>query len=145
MTRTIKFRAYDKVKKEWLLGYEYPNLGGFSMFGEMMMMGEYANLLSEYFPDRLKDIELMQYTGLLDKNGVEIYEGDILSVDQRKCAVVWDQGNLQWVVKFDLSTPTPFKLPSFNSDLELWYVVEDGPDTFIIGNLYETPSLLINN
>lgn len=76
--RQIKFRAYDKKKKEWLLGYELPNLGGFSMFGEVMMMGEYANLLSSYFPDRLDDIELMQFTGSKDANEVELYEGDLI-------------------------------------------------------------------
>ena len=31
--RQFKFRAYDKVNKKWLLGYEYPNLGGFSLVG----------------------------------------------------------------------------------------------------------------
>ncbi len=34
MSRQIKFRAWDNKDKKWLLGYEYPNLGGFSMFGE---------------------------------------------------------------------------------------------------------------
>lgn len=66
--RTIKFRAWDKGENKWLLGYEYPNLGGFSMLGETMMMGEYTNLISSYFPNRIKDIVLMQFTGLLDKN-----------------------------------------------------------------------------
>ena len=35
MTSNLKFRAYDKKAKKWLLGYEYPNLGGFSLFGEL--------------------------------------------------------------------------------------------------------------
>ena len=51
--RTIKFRAWDKKSDAMI----YNPLG---------------------FPELYPTNELMQYTGLLDKNGKEIYEGDIL-------------------------------------------------------------------
>ena len=44
----LKFRAYDNKAKEWLLGYEYPNLGGFSMFGECMLMGEWSAIVNRF-------------------------------------------------------------------------------------------------
>jgi len=73
---------------------------------------------------------LMQYTGLKDKNGVEIYEGDILSLgDTASIAqVVWDdfKFKLKWVNPIGASD----KIYAWKDDLE------------VIGNIYEKPELL---
>ncbi|PZM86351.1 hypothetical protein DLH72_01285 [Candidatus Gracilibacteria bacterium] len=73
-------------------------------------------------------LELMQYTGLKDKNGKEIYEGDILQIGLRKYEVIWEDGFYRL---FDRKAEAKEKYCSLNLK-----------DLKIIGNIYENPELI---
>jgi uncharacterized phage protein (TIGR01671 family) len=78
---------------------------------------------------------IMQYTGLKDKNGVEIYEGDVLQDDERpvECGVVeWDYDSL--IVNNAQITPE-WRKTTVESGLKYRHWI-------IIGNIYENPELL---
>ena len=75
----------------------------------------------------------LQYTGLVDKNFYEIYEGDIVKVEKVDLAqIIWDEDRMAWGIKpindFYFDSP----LLADNTDLELE----------VIGNIYENPELL---
>ena len=140
--REIKFRAWDNKKKEWLMGYEMPNLGGFSLFGECVLLGEWSSVLDTFLFDRegykVDDLKVMQFTGLKDKNSKEIYEGDILQPFNKKgekkgliCQVYWDDTFLTFSGLKDNKKDGEYMLTKSNYDC--WEV---------IGNIYENPKLL---
>ena len=131
MNREIKFRAWDNNSKEWLMGYEYPNLGGFSMYGECMLFNEWSGILNRFIlqqKDRKEDdLKLMQFTGLLDKNGKEIYEGDIVNTPHN---------GIMKVMFLDGSFQMRMANGEKNNSLTWAYNSE------IIGNIYQNPELL---
>jgi len=108
--REIKFRAWDK-KREEMLHYE----GIFNT------------------PDiRFDTSILMQYTGLHDEKGKEIYEGDILRDEQGEGFVVWCEGDAMWGVEKNEDWVYPFSCNVYRNTHE------------IIGNIYENKDLLNN-
>lgn len=107
--RVIKFRAWDKEEKSWV-----PS-------GIMLELVIGKDLSQEN--DRF---ELMQYIGVNDKNGKEIYEGDVLEVDD-----YWRTLNV--VVELEEGVFFPFGDPDQSPRPE---------QVEIIGNIYENPELL---
>ena len=76
-----------------------------------------------------------EFTGLKDKNGVEIYEGDIVKVKSRNSAVIGPVIFKGTAYGFTVPVDSPFE-ESFRPINDGWYGTE------VIGNIYENPELL---
>lgn len=129
--REIKFRAWDG---KWnVMYYSHGEPYGVYLFHEEWMI---ATRFDNGYGDKAgdvdidgKDYHLMQYTGLKDKNGKEIYEGDI--VGYKKQVVTMKYGKWMMINDQDLQNKILFDCLS-----------DDPENTFVIGNIYENPELL---
>jgi len=132
----IKFRA-------WVGKMEYDiTTGKFGTFFVNKEKGDglHPNDSASLTPNTTKysdDTPVMQYTGLKDKNGNDIYEGDILRWrDSRNLEVKW--GTVGWVLYGDLFKKFGLEADSCNEFNTSGYL----PYSEIIGNVYENPELL---
>ena len=116
--REIKFRAWDTQAEEILYGVEH------TYDGYKVPMPSFGALLD--CPDFYI---VMQYTGLKDQDGKEIYEGDILSWGNNVIAKVYYADNLA-MFRCSVKGTEEFDLFAFNQEAS------------IIGNIYENKELL---
>ena len=86
------------------------------------------------------EIKLMQYTGIKDKNGVEIYEGDIVRWKNLKS---FDDFPIDEVLKVEYSDEFMKWITCNKNDLQDdLYNFTDNRDLEVIGNIYNNPELM---
>ena len=132
MNRTIKFRGKRLDNGEWVYGdLEYNRAKNIARIHTYDEDGEY---LIQHSVD---PATVGQFTGLLDKNGKEIYEGDILmlgSSDAGICEVKWNESQLAFCIRFYYERNLGTRPPG------AW--ARDGKNIAILGNIHDNPELL---
>jgi uncharacterized phage protein (TIGR01671 family) len=127
MSRELKFRAWDKTRIRYdVTGFEHGlknEMDGVFIDGNCFSLSKGKAIV-------------MQYTGLKDENGKEIYEGDILEfsnasgMEDGVCVVAWDAESLAWYIE------------NYEADIytEL-YNITSPANIRIVGNIYENQEL----
>lgn len=127
MSREIKFRAWDKFEKVWM---EAPVIDGEN--GKALGFSLLDGAFQRHFSD--EEVAIVQFTGLLDKNGVEIYEGDILIGGKLHLTGGVELSNE------DVATTVTYRDGMFK--LGGVSLISFNKRAKVIGNIYENPELL---
>jgi hypothetical protein len=120
--RILKFRAWNKENKSMITSKHY----------SVMFNGEIKPPSNKHQEWGIDQFILMQYTGLKDKNGKEIYEGDIVihHYFHETGTVIWQQSQSRYALEYLSDKKTQELFPIDTAMFE------------IIGNIHENPELL---
>lgn len=119
--REIKFRAWNEVEEKMLNWNKFLD----------------TNMKNTFIAPESTGLILMQYTGLKDKTGKEIYEGDIIKIKYGLdnllfiCEIIYLDGAFR---------TKKFVYGSYYDCLYYWYA--NDYDIEVIGNIYDNPELL---
>lgn len=120
--REVKFRCWDRVKR--------------CMNNKFVLSsdGEVGSFYGGSFDWNNEIAHLMEYTGLKDKNGIEIYEGDIVSLED------WNPSNMQ-IAFIEGAFCLANKDGEYVGDIH--HIHHAGIErSQVVGNIHENPELL---
>lgn len=120
--REIKFRCWDRFKQRWS-NYKIND-------GTVYFMDKNTGVWYGSYNKRYKDFNLMQYTGLKDKNNKEIYEGDIVIHHGKMHKIIFNVEEARFVLRDD------------EFELEIPFTNNNNKRMEVVGNIYENSELL---
>lgn len=154
MSREIKFRAWDGESEEMIYlensGLQYFDFEGSYSLGFTVggYEGFWAHEQYDSPTEEASKFPIMQYTGLKDKKGREIYEGDVIPIkfSNRSSGIKYGEDyTINGVVKFDDSFQLRYILEFKKNNYDI-ISCEFGygamTELEIIGNIHENPELL---
>lgn len=142
MNREIKFRGKEVNTKKWVYGgiVKSFNDNNFYIINSMRIFYIHSSKnqkvqvpLHSEFAYKVINETVGQFTGLLDKRGKEIYEGDIVKIGTENilCKVYFNQDYGHFYAKNFLG-----------GDIWLNFTTDGKTNVEVIGNIYDTPELL---
>jgi len=136
MSKELKLKAWDKVKEEMC------DVMGIDFIQNMVLCFPITKKTARAGKWRsLEEFELMEFTGLIDKTGVEIYEGYIVSI-QTFDWDNWDEENELPMKKLRQDIVTLDRFRFWLKNESFGYEGEDlinPKNCIVIGNIYENP------
>lgn len=121
--RELKFRAWNTLTK---------NMFQVELLGLSDKALSPSHLLAWVSIPFQPHIILMQFTGLKDKNGKEIYEEDIIKQNRQNCKVEWNESQAMFGFYEKTSMGKTWRSNCYDSLT----------DSEVVGNVHETPELL---
>ena len=132
--RQIKFRVWDKFRKKMVkniltIKFDRDEKPCLIVYTDKKIKGE----ITEQDKVFTNEFDLLQYTGIKDKKGIEIYDGDIVKKGLYAYEVVW----FQHEARFGFN-------PQEDEEPEIMNKYNIENDFEVIGNIYQNKELLTN-
>lgn len=150
LKRTVLFRGKRVDNGEWVCGYPFPGIGQFDsekwFVTEIQGRGN-ASCSNTY---RVDPSTVCQFTGLTDRNGVKIFEGDVVRMhyffeNYHLVTLGAFEDESEIICKLSI-TPLGVYFESANMTGYLFDYLEDPEEELeVIGNAHDNPELLEEN
>lgn len=139
MNREIKFRVWDKVNKRFLTDSTEPAIY-IKFDGQLTSIDTVGREIYDFEKNEKQNFVVQQYTGIKDKNGKEIYEGDLVAYTER----MHEHGDTQHLIG-EVIYEDYWGAFGLGRNGEIWNFFSDysiKSNLLIVGNIFESPEAL---